>query len=551
MALDMTKVRQRFKELQNERNPFDHRYRELAKYILPDSGRFEVTENALEVDRWKAVYDPTASDAVDVLSAGMLSGMTSPARPWFKLTTGNRKLDNRSDIKRWLAELTEEMQRVFLASNVYQALIQCYQELPVFGTACMVALPSADNIIHLHVLTVGEYWIAENAEQQVNTLYRRFTMTAEQLVSEFGREACSTQVQNAYDNNKRFDRFSVIHAIEPREDYIEGSRFGKAKRFRSVYFEEKVDDGTKNKYLLEEGFDTFPGLCPRWNIHGGCVYGTSPGMKALRQIKALQVEALRKAQGIDQQTNPAMMYPASMENHQIDFAPGGVSFYADGTTPQQAYPAVVANVNLQHLMLDIQDTRKQINSFFYKDLFTLIMSTPRTNRTAFEVDQMVQERMGLLGPVLQRLNMELLRPLIAMALTCMDRAGRIPPPPADVEGLDVTFESILMQALRSAGITATDRYVAAIINVSNVKSDILDKIDFDAYADDMADKYGVDPKINRTDEDVEAIRSGRAQAQAQQSQMAQMAQMTDVAKTMTELNPDLTQAGGIDALQGY
>lgn len=553
MAEDVKKLRARFRALQEERNPFEAVYQDLVDYILPTAGRFDSAESRFDGSMYDNIYDATATDAVGVLAAGMLSGMTSPARPWFRLTTGNSKLDERADVKKWLAETTEEMQRVFLQSNVYQALEQCYRELGVFGTACMVALPSARNVIHLHFMTVGEYWIAEDYEQHVNTLFRRFNMTAEQMVMEFGEDKVSDPVRAAYNKPEtRYKQFSVIQAIYPREDYVKGSKFNTEMPYASVYFEERTRGNRgEDNILLEEGFMHFPGLCPRWEIHGGNTYGTSPGMKALRPVMGLQVEVKRKGQGIDFQTNPPMLYPDSMEDRQSDFAPGGISYYAAGTTPQQAVPAVQANFNLQYLTADIQATQMAINSFFYKDLFTAIMSTPRTNRTAFEVDQIAQERMALLGPVLQRLNAELLSPLIAATYDAMVQAGIVGPAPQGVEGISVTFESILVQALRSAGITAEDRFLSTLFSIAQADQSILDNVDLDAVVQNRGTDQGVDPRILRSPEEVAQIREERMQAQRQQAAMAQMQQAAGIAKDMASVNPDIAQATDISALQGY
>lgn len=554
MAVDVQKLRKRFSALQEERNPFDSVYRSLVDYILPTAGRFDkngADENAENM--YDLIFDATATDAVGVLAAGMLSGMTSPARPWFRLTTGDRKLDERADVKRWLADSTEEMQRVFLQSNVYQALEQCYRELGVFGTACMVALPSKRDVIHLHFMTVGEYWIAEDYEQRVNTLFRRFRMTAEQMVDEFGIDRVSPVVRRAYENPRtRYNDYSVIHAIYPREKFIRGSVLSTEMPYASVYFEEdsRGTDGS-DVVLLEEGFRHFPGLCPRWELHGGNTYGTSPGMKALRPVMGLQVEVKRKGQGIDFQTNPPMMYPDTMEDRQSDFAPGGISFFAAGTSPQQAVPAVQTTFNLQALTADIMETQKRIESFFYKDLFTAIMSTPRTNRTAYEVDQIAQERMALLGPVLQRLNAELLDPLIAATYDCMVDAGRIAPAPQGVEGISVTFESILVQALRSAGITAEDRFLATVQALAQMDPTLVDNVDFDRVIQTRGNDQGVDPRILRSEDEVAEIRNARMQAQQQQAQMAQAQQVASVAESLAKINPGLTGATDITAMQGY
>lgn len=550
MAANIKRLRARFEDLKSRRNPLEPRYRLLSRYILPDAGRFEASSNAAGEDRWACILDATANDAAGALAAGMLGGITSPARPWFRLTTGDPEADERFENRTWLSDVTERLQHVFLRSNVYPALIQCYEELAVFGTACLVALPSEKEVIHIFPMTVGEYWIAEDYENCVTTLFRRFTMTAEQMVEQFGRDKVSRHVREyLVDDRKRYEQFPIIHAIYPRDDYDPSKRDNKNFPFASVYFEERFSEH-EDDVLLEEGFRTFPGLCPRWEIHGGSVYGTSPGMKALRQTMGLQVEAKRKAQGIDNLTNPAMIYPASMENHLLDFAPGGVSFYPDGMTPQQAYPAVATNINLQHLLADIQDVRQQINGFFYKDLFTAIMSTPRTNRTAYEVDQIGQERMALLGPVLQRLNAELLRPLIQMGLYCLERAGMLPPMPEGMEGVTVTFESILVQALRASGITSEDRYLSTAFSIANFDPTIIDNIDLDKLMQKRGLDSGIDPDIMRSPEDVSAMRQARQEAQQRQAQMAQAMQMSEVVKNLQSTNPGLTQ-NGIQAMQGY
>lgn len=551
MAVDMKKLRARFRDMQNRRSPFEGRYRELVRYILPDSGRFEALGELKSGDQWAYIMDATATDAVGALAAGMLGGITSPARRWFVLTTGNPELDDQYEIRKWLSDVTESLQMLFLRSNVYPALIQCYEELATFGTACLIALPSEKEVIHIYPMTVGEYWIAEDFEHSVNCVFRRIKMTAEQMVEQFGRDKVSTPVRDCLtDDRKRYEEFSVIHAIYPRENYDPEKVDNKNFPFASVYFEEKGNDIGNDKPLLEEGFRTFPGLCPRWEIHGGSVYGTSPGMKALRQVKALQVESRRKGQGIDELTNPAMIYPASMENHQLDFAPGGVSYYPDGSTPQQAYPAKQVNINLQHLLLDIQDTRQQINAYFYKDLFTAIMSTPRTNRTAYEVDQIGQERMALLGPVLQRLNTELLRPLIQMGLYCLDQKDLLPPMPEGMEGVTVSFNSILVQALRSSGITAEDRYLSTAFSIANFDSSIIDNIDLDKLMQKRGLDSGIDPDILRSPNDVSAMRQQRQQMQAQQNALAKAQQMSEVVNNLQSVNPQIAN-GGIQSMQGY
>ena len=108
---DITELRQRYKALREARQPFVNEWRNLRDYIAPDCGQFNVSETRPD-DRWEKIYDPTASDAADVLAAGMLGGMTSPARPWFQLSTTSPELDEQIEIKQWLSDVTTTMQMI-------------------------------------------------------------------------------------------------------------------------------------------------------------------------------------------------------------------------------------------------------------------------------------------------------------------------------------------------------------------------------------------------------------------------------------------------------
>ena len=139
--------------------------------------------------------------------------MTSPARPWFRLTTSDPELDESAAVKTWLADVTRIMQMVFTRSNTYRALHSSYEELGAFGTASTIWLPNFKNVIHAYPLTAGEYAIATNAEGQVNALYREYQMTVDQMVGYFGREACSMTVRNLYDRHAYDQWVTVLQAI--------------------------------------------------------------------------------------------------------------------------------------------------------------------------------------------------------------------------------------------------------------------------------------------------------------------------------------------------
>jgi len=460
-----------------------------------------------------------------------MAGATSPARPWFRLQTHDPALNAYQPVKIWLDQVAQTMHRAFQTSNTYRSLHQMYEELGAFGTAACIILPDFNNVIHHYPLTAGEYCIATDARGEVVTLYRQFEMQVSQLVKEFGRAKCSASVQGMYDNGTLDAWVPVQHSIEPRSDRDPSKKDAKNMAWGSYYFE---IGGNGGEFLRESGFKRFPGVAPRWALAGGDIYGNSPGMEALGDVKQLQHEQLRKAQGIDYQTNPPLSVPASLKNRDVDRLPGGVTF-VDATNQNQAVRNLFeVNLDLNHLLMDIQDVRQRINSTFYKDLFLMISSMSDPRMIATEVAARQEEKMLMLGPVLERLSNELLEPLINITFDAMVAGNAVPPPPQEMQGVELGVEliSVLAQAQRAINTNSTDRFVANLGSVAQMKPDVLDKFDSDAWADAYSEQLGVDPSLIVANDQVAMVRQARAKAQAAQQQAAVMEQQSKTAKNL-------------------
>jgi hypothetical protein len=521
----------RWGQLKSERASWFAHWQELTSYILPRNGRYFRQDRDRGYRRHNNIYDSTGTRALRVLGAGMMSGATSPARQWFRLATPDPELNSYEPVKLWLDDVTKRMQRVFQKSNTYNALHQMYEELGTFGTAATILLPDYQSVIHHYPLTCGEYCISTDAKGRVCTLYREFEMTVSQVVKEFGLEKCSVSVQNMYRTGNLDQWVPVIHCIEPRADRDMGKRDAKNMPWGSYYFEVGGEDGV---FLRESGFQYFPALCPRWSVIGGDIYGNSPGMEALGDIKQLQHEQLRKAQAIDYQTKPPLQVPASMKNRDVETLPGGVSYY-DGQS-NGIKTAFEVNLNLQYLLNDIMDCRERVRGSFYADLFLMLANTPNTRMTATEVAERHEEKLLMLGPVLERLHNELLSPLVDITFTRMVAAGALPPAPQELQGMDlnVEFVSMLAQAQRAIGTNAVDRFVGNLGAIARMKPDILDKFDQDQWADVYADMLGVDPSLIIADKEVAVLRDARNQAMAAKEQAAAMQQTSQSVKNMAQ-----------------
>lgn len=541
--------------LWTERSSWETHWKECAQYQLPRAGRFITSDTNDGKKRHHLIHDNTGVFAQRTLAAGMMSGTTSPARPWFRLGLADKDLMEFGPVKEWLHQVTETMRAIYAASNTYNALHSCYEELGVFGTWACFVRPDFDNVLHHYPMTVGEYALAVNDRGQVDTVVRELQMSVKQMIEMFGRAKCSPNVVNMFDRGNLYAMVDVLHFVEPRADRDVRKKDGKNMPFCSIYFE--PGHGNGEEFLSESGFKRFPALCPRWVVTGNDTYGRSPGMDVLGDVKQLQHEQLRKAQAIDYQVNPPLQIPTQYKDQAAKRMPGGV-MYVDQTAPGGGVrSAYEVNLRLDFLLEDIRDVRDRIRTGTFADLFLMLANDTRSGTTATEIAERHEEKLLMLGPVLERLHNELLAPLVDLTFDRMADAGMLvgrlqPPPELEGKELNIEFISTLAQAQRAVASSGADRLLNTVGMLAQAKGDpsVWDKIDTDQVIDDYGDMYGVNPKIVVPDNVVAEIRAQRAQAQQAAASAATAPQLVDSAKTASEINPQGLQ-DVLSAFQGY
>ncbi|EOC4971571.1 portal protein [Klebsiella aerogenes] len=520
--------------LNNDRSSFEPHWRELSDFINPRGSRFLVTDVNRNDRRNSKTVDPTATLANRTLSSGMMSGITSPARPWFKLATPDPDMMDYGPVKLWLEAVQRRMNEVYNKSNLYQSLPLLYSSLGTYSTGAMAVLEDDEDVIRTMMFPIGSYYLANSARGSVDTCYRKFTMTVRQLVMEFGMSNVSTSVKGLWESGSYETWIEVIHAVYPNIDRDTGKLDSKNKRVKSVYFEV---GGDNDKLLRESGFDEFPIMAPRWEVNGEDVYGSScPGMIALGQVKALQLEQKRKSQLIDKATNPPMVGPTSLKNQRVSLLPGDITYIDQITGQDGLKPAYLVNPNTADLLADIQDTRQMINSAYFVDLFMMLQNINTRSMPVEAVIEMKEEKLLMLGPVLERLNDECLNPLIDRTFSIMARKNLLPPPPDVLQGMPLKIEyiSVMAQAQKSIGLSSLSSTVGFIGQLAQVKPEALDKLDTDQAIDAFAEMSGVSPTVIVPQEQVNQIREERAQQQKQQQAMAMGMAAAQGAKTLSE-----------------
>ncbi|MGJ7249168.1 portal protein [Morganella morganii] len=513
-------------QLKAERLSFEPHWRELSDFTRPRSTRFTASEVNRGDRRNSKIIDPAAVMAARTLSSGMMSGITSPARPWFRLATPDRDLMDYGPVKLWLETVEQRMNEVFNRSNLYQSLPLMYEDLGTFATGAMAVVADPQRVIRTVPFPTGSFYIANGADLSVDTAVRELSMTVRQAVTEFGTDAVSDTVKSQWNSGQYGQWVNVVHAVYPNLDRQTGKLEAKHKAYKSVYYEA---NSTDDKLLRESGYDEFPIMAPRWEVNGEDVYGSScPGMVALGSVKALQLLQRRKAQMIDKITNPPLQAPASIKSQRISTIPGGINYLPMADVNNQIKPLFQIPANgTNGLLEDIQDTRQIIDHAYFVDLFRMMQTVNTRSMPVEAVAEMREEKLLMLGPVLQRLDSELLDKLINRTFSVMAENNLLPVPPDEMQGMQLKVEyiSVMAQAQKAIGVSSIERFIGFTSGIGQFKPDALDKINVDETIDAYAASIGVPPSVVATNEQVAQIRENRAQQQAmaQQMQMAQAA----------------------------
>lgn len=561
MATDVLQLHRRYEALRTDRLPWDTAWRDLALHFSPTRFRADTDDQQRKPEILNSkIVDSTGILDMRTLAAGMQGGMTSPARPWFKVTLADEDATKAPGVGAWLDDVTRRMQTQLHRSNFYNAAHSLYSDLGTFGTGLM--LETADwNGLLFQVVNAGEYVIDVNDRNEVDTFVRRISMTARQIVQQFGDSVPNVVqiVAKAKTGNASSTRFSVFHAVFPRNDRTWGKRGATDMPYASIYWMLAGTDSQGAPYLLREsGFEEFPAFAPRWDASGTDVYGRAPAMDVLPDSRMIQGMYTTLLKTLHKNADPPMSAAASLESVGLDLRPGGQNFIEtlDGRPPVAAQPIQQpAPQSIQYTQAAIQEVRQKIHDGLYTDLFKMLIASDRRQITATEIEAREQEKMILIGPVVERLQKEFLEPLVIRTFNLMLRHDFIPEPPEAIAGqeLKVEFVSVLAQAQRLVSTSGVDQFMAFAVNLSQVFPEVRDAIDVDYTVSEYADSVGAPKGMLKSKEEVEAIRQARAEAQEQQAAQEQALavgqQMQDLTGAAKNLGQATVGADGQTALE--
>ena len=535
-------LKQVMAELRNDRAPFWTLWRELADYYLPKRYVWLQSDKERRVRSAKNPYilDSTGTAAARILASGMMNGITSPSRPWFKLRVLGFD-DEGGDVARWTDEVTRRMMYVMSESNFYNSMAVLYLDLVIFGTAANLIYEDDETTIRCYNPALGEYYLGQNHRLSVDTFAREYMQSVKQLASMFGKEnLCPASYAKCEKGGAdALFQVHVTHLIQPNyKDSGVPSKFPVIE----TYWETSGPAGT---VLAKRGFNELPGIFPRWELTANDSYGTGPGMDALPDVIQLQLETKRKAQGLDKMINPPIVADVQLQHRPTALMPNGITYIA-GANNVGAKPLYQISAPIQDMTADIRDVQLRIRETFFNQLFNMI-SQLDTVRSATEIDARREEKLVLLGSVLERFENEALDPAISRIFSIMERAGMLPEPPEEIADseIQIQYVSILSQAQRAVAAAPTERWLGLIGNLAAVAPEALQVADMEELVRNYGLAIGVEAKNMRTREEVAEINAA-AQKKAQMDEMAATVPvLADGAKTLSETEV----GGGSNALQ--
>lgn len=536
MAL-VDEIVSRFEKLANERYTWESHWQEIAEYVLPRKAEITVRRTPGE-KRTRNLYDTTAIRANQILAAGLHGYLTSPGTPWFTLRLQDYDLMQKSrDVKLWLKDAERKIMAVLNFSNFNSQIHELYLDLGAFGTACMYEEEDPVRVVRFDTRPISEIYIAENANGVVDTVFRKFIMTARQAYQRWGRDA-GEAVAKAIEKNKPEEKFEFLHAVFPREDFHPGKAGAKNMPWASVYIE------LSSRHLIsEKGYEEFPYFVPRWLKSSSEIYGRSPAMTALPDIKMVNEMAKTIIKAAQKVVDPPVVLPHDGFLLPLKLTPGGIN-YRTSPNPNDRVEPLITGANIP-VGLNYKEVRRQaIREAFFVDLF-LMLAQRKAEMTATEVLERVEEKMIILGPTLGRLMAELLTPIITRTFNILSRKGIIAPPPPELEGQEyiVEYVSPLARAQRAAEVGAITRLFLTVTPLVQIQPEVVDNIDGDRIIRHVADAIGAPPEILRSDDEVQALRQQRVQMMQQQQVAEDIEKAVKVAK-------EASQVKGIEELIG-
>ncbi|MBR5303658.1 MAG: hypothetical protein IKU37_02395 [Candidatus Gastranaerophilales bacterium] len=521
----------RAKEMEDIFNVVKPDLQELADYFLPRSVQFIARNSRKPIVKNRKIIDSTPLIALRNFSSGMMSGATSPTNRWFKTVFSGADLANDYYLKNWCAKQEELTRRILYSSNFYQCLPEVYKQLGVFGFSAVGIEPDYDNVVNFKVLPIGSYYYARNSKGKIDSFCRIYMETAKNIVEKFGnavpKEIYDVSIEHP------LKQFELIHFVEENKYYKEQHLSSKYSKYVSV-----VILSGKNEFLSIKGFKKFPFVVFETSNPSDTDYPHDcPGVNALADVKQLMSMVKEYAKAVKKIVCPTYKGPASLKNKKLADVPG--AYIEEDENGRGISPVYEVNPRVLELKQEKDELKQAIKEHFYNDLFAMILNTAERGRTATEVNELKEEKMVLLSPLLEQIHCAL-REILNWIYDEQIKVGIIEPLNEKYKNcrFQIEFVSSLAQAQKVSNISSIERFTTFVSNIANAIDPILkSKLNGEKIIEDYASFANISPTQIVPSDEIEKIREEMKLNQNQQLQINALKEGSQIIQNM----------GGVDS----
>ena len=510
----------RYQTLQTNRSHWESHWQELGDYVCPRKA--DITKKRTGGDkRTELIFDGTAIHAAELMSASLHGMLTNAATPWFDLRYENDELNGDDEAKEWLEGATDVMYQHLARSNFQEQIHELYSDLVTFGTGVIFIENDENDGFRFSTRHIAECYVSENEQGRVDTVFRKYKTTARAAVRQFGEQEVTQRIAKL-NSDDPYAEIELLHIVMPREERNRRKKNAVNKPFASIYL-----DPAEKMIIGESGYDEFPYCVPRFlKASFEIGYGRSPAMTALPDTKMVNKMSEVVIRASQLQIHPPLMVPDDGFMLPVRTTPGGLNFYRSGTRDRIEPLNIGANNPLGEMQLE--QRRQAIRAAFYVD--QLILGTG-PQMTATEVVQRTEEKMRLLGPVLGRLQAELLQPLIGRCFAILSRqkAFAAAPPMLREGNIDIEYVSPLAKAQRTGDIQGILQMIEFLMPLMQLDQGVADYLDMDGLAKHIIKVTGTPAAVVRGEGEVAGIRENRAAAMQQEQELMAAQQVASAA----------------------
>ena len=508
----------KFETLKSQRSNWEDHWQDIADYFLPRKSSITIKRTKGD-KRHDQIFDGTATHSLELLSASLNGMLTNTISPWFLLKFRNEFINQDDEAKEWLESCAKIMQQVFQRSNFQQEIFELYHELLAFGTSAMFIADDVKDDLRFKTIHISEIFITEDEKGFVDSLLRRFHLQNKNIPAMYPDAELPNSLKSKV-INAPYEASIILHSIH-KSDKPMGYQNKKNMDYISCHIHQET-----GAILRESGFMEFPYVVPRYlKSSSNEIYGRSPAMNDLPDVKMLNTMSKTTIKAAQKQIDPPLMVPDDGFILPVRTVPGGLNFYRAGTR-ERIEPLNIGSNNPLGIQMEEQ-RRKAIRENFFVDQ---LMTVQGQNMTATEVLQRTEEKMRLLGPVLGRLQSELLQPLITRSFNLLLKNNKFPQAP-DIIGeqdIEIEYVSPLAKAQKTQELSSIMRGIEIFGSLQNV-APVFDYLDTDGLVAHIKDVLGLPAKVMRSAAEVQEIKQQKQQEQMQQIELQQAQQVAESA----------------------